>query len=189
MTLTLQGRLRRIDACGASVCLAALAIGFFSVLRPYLVSESRAHDQSAEIAELRERQATRAAEWRTTQQQLREIERSIAAMPFKLRPASMVNTHLAAVVDLAKAVGLSVQDMSPGAAVVGKRFITVPIRLRGTGGFLAATNFLGNLHAAYVDTRVTAFTLNADIGAVDGPASFTFELAWHAVAADVAGGE
>lgn len=189
MTLTLQGRLRRIDACGAGVCIAVLAVGFFSVVRPYLVSESRSRDESAEIAELRQRQAERATEWRSAQQRLRGIEGSIAAMPFKLRPVSMVNTHLAAVVDLAKAAGLTVQDMSPGAAVAGKQFITVPIRLRGTGGFLAATTFLSELHAAYVDTRVTAFALHADIGAVGAPASFTFELTWHAVSADLAGGE
>lgn len=187
MSLSFIARQRRIDACGAGVCLALLAASYFGVVRPYLVAESQARDDAHELADLRHKQAERSAEWRATQQNLREVERTIAAMPFKLRAVSQVNSHLASVVELAKSAGLTVQDMSPGAPIPGKRSVSVPIRLRGTGGFLAATSFLRQLHARFVDTRVTAFTLNADLGAVDAPASFSFELAWHAVPNELAG--
>lgn len=187
MTSTLQGRIRRIDAGGAAACLIVLAVGYFSVVRPYLTGEARTRRERDDLVALNEQEAQRAAEWRTSQQDLQQIERSIAAMPFTLRPVTQVNSHLAQVVELAKGAGLTVQDMNPGSPVVGKRFISVPIKLRGTGGFPEVTEFLSALHARFVDTRVTAFSLNADLGAVNGSASFSFELAWHAVPDDPAG--
>lgn len=187
MMSTFQRRLYRIDAGGAAACVATLAIGYFSAVRPYMSSEAGVRREREELAVLRAKEVQSSSEWRTSQKDLRDIERSIAAMPFTLRPVKQVNTHLAEVIELAKGSGLIVQDMSPGTPIPGRRSVTVPIKLRGTGGFPEATAFLNNLHARFVDTRVTAFLLQADIGAVSGTPSFSFELAWHAVPDDPAG--
>ncbi len=175
--------LRRIDACGAAAAAVILAIGYLTVMRPAVSSQLRVRQDRESLAELRQQALDRSAEWRSIQQQLQAIDRSIASMPFTLRPATQINTQLAEVVELAKTSGLNVLDMSPGPAVTSKRYVSIPIRLRGTGGFPAATSFLNELHSRFVDTRVNSFTLSADLGAVDGDSSFTFDLTWHAVPA------
>ncbi len=174
----------RIYAVGAAVCLSLSAGGYLLGIRPALAAHDRSEANRAELDAQRQKAADLALILSATQRALTTTESQVADLSVRLQPTSTLNDRLARLADAAAAAGLTVQEMQPGAATAPGRdaiYLSLPIRMSGTGTYPASAAFLHALHESFPDTSVqTLECANASNGRDASARTFRFDLAWHA---------
>jgi Tfp pilus assembly protein PilO len=169
-----------IDAAGIALCAALGALWYFGGLQPLsAAAESREALQaqlSEQDAKLQDANNLRAAHRRT----LSKLEEQIHSGQVTLQRLEQLNSRIATLTTLAQSHDLRVDEIRPGAPVVLSRYITVPIRLAGTGSYSDAARFVHALHSELRDLGVAGFELRAEPEAPDKTPTFAFSLLWYA---------
>jgi Tfp pilus assembly protein PilO len=173
----------QIDTIGLGVCAALAGLWYCAGVHP--VSEAAASREVLQT-ELAERDAkldglmaSRAAHQRLATKLSDQIE----AGSVQLKPVEHVNARIAELNALAVRHGLRIDEVRPGAPATLPRFITVPIRLAGTGNYAECSQFLHTLRSDLRDMGVAGFELRGEPEAPDKPPSFAFTLLWYAAPA------
>jgi Tfp pilus assembly protein PilO len=173
----------QIDAVGLGVCAALGAVWYFAGLQP--VSQAAASRETLE-AQLSERD-TRLSELfssrSTHQRTVTVLEEKIQAGSVNLRPVDDVNTRISELNTLAVRHDLRIDEVRPGAPVTLPRYVTVPIRLAGTGSYAECSRFMHALRSELRDIGVAGFDLRGEPEAPDKPPTFAFTLVWYAAPA------
>jgi hypothetical protein len=75
---------------------------------------------------------------------------------------------------------VTLNEIQPGTPTEGPHYLTVPIRVGGSGSYPACAALLHNLRERFPDTTIQSFDLqNAAPGQGENLATFRMELAWH----------
>jgi Tfp pilus assembly protein PilO len=167
----------RIYAAAVLACAALTAGGYALGVAPAMAHSARLEADRVELVSRRQQAAEASAAAAAARTDLAATRDALAALPLKLEPATLVNERLARLTDMASGARLSVAEIRPGAIKEGPDFDAVPISIAGTGTYPACAAFLHRLHAQFPDTTVRSFLAAQAEGA---PATFTFDLVWHA---------
>jgi Tfp pilus assembly protein PilO len=164
---------------GGALALAALGVAWFLVgVRPLMNERERAA-RLADDARLAHESVQTLVQRRDTRRDARDrVERDLAAMTVRLRPAAAVNAQLAELTRLAERHRLRVDSIEPGAPQDTPLAVRVPLRLAGRGASPDAVRFLADLRARFPDIAVDAFEMTAGTGEVD--AAIRFDCVWYA---------
>jgi Tfp pilus assembly protein PilO len=174
-----------VDVVGAAVA-AALTVAFvFGALLPIAVRDRMAAAQADAAVRTQQRANALAASIRAITAEIDGTRTRLASAPLQIRPASALNERLAALVALAAECGLGVQDLKPGDGVRGPKFLMIPVRVSGTGGYPDVTRFLHRLHDRMPDIAVEGFKLAEAPGGNTAGGRYALDLRWVASLSDV----
>ncbi len=182
---------RTIDAIGAGVVVAILAIAFMGGVWPALQGRVRATERARALTEARAA-AQRAADEVTAAEKLRAQLVAERKDELVLQSPAMLNARLAQLTALSGASRVAVHQLNPGSQVMdaSRPFGIVPIKLQGAGEFADCVELLDRLHSEYRDIGATAIKLTVARPASDEHAArldMTLDLAWYTVRGDSAG--
>ncbi len=167
-----------VHGCGAAALLALGAAWFLVGVRPLLNERERA-TQLADEARVAHEAVQTLVQRRDARREDRErIERELASMTVRLRPATAVNAQLAELTKLAERHRLRVDRIEPGAPQDTPLAVRVPLSLAGRGASPDAVRFLADLRSRFPDIAVDAFEVSAGTGEVD--AAIRFDCVWYA---------
>lgn len=169
---------RAVDAAGVAACALLLGLAYLVGLAPRLRERAEAVQQRADLEMGRQEVARLEDERRALQARAADLESKLASGPLRPSRASEVNGRVQAIVELAEQCGLRISQLSPGSPVPGDRFVVVPLKARGTGGYAALTSLISTLHERFPDTAVAALTLTGS-AAGDATPEFSVEFAWY----------
>lgn len=169
-------------ACGVGAALLVTAAGVYFGVRPALerAQELRAMAESVSDRgkKVRATEAATAAAKAMDTQLAAELEKAVL-----LQPAAKINERLADLTARAEQRGLTVEQISPGAAVVNARATAIPIRLSGSCTYTAATQFLRDLRAEYRDMAVVSLQVSGQPTRPGEKAACAAEFVWFAAPA------
>ncbi len=173
-----------IDAIGAGLCLL-LTLGLYTMSISPLRAEQDALDDRRLELKAHQAKADKLSMTRiAVGEQLAGVKASVAEVKLELLPASQINGRIAAVGDLAAALGLKIDSIQPGEAISGSRYEMVPMTLAGSGTYAKCLAFIHELRKALPDTGVSALELSGNpserSGEKGSEARFRFELLWYA---------
>lgn len=163
--------------CVAS--LAALTVGWFAIgVRPLMTETQRASLLADQATAHRDAIHERVVRREERDRRRADIERELAGMSVRLRPASAVNAQLAEITRLAESHRIVVDRIEPGTAVDTPLAIRVPMRFAGVGRSPDAVRFLAALRAGFPDIAVEGFEVSSRAG--DTVAAIQFDCVWYA---------
>ena len=170
-----------IDLAGMAVAAVLTVALVFGVLVPLGTRERQNTGRQEAAARQKQRLNALVATANALKMDVDKTQRLIAASPLNLRPQSALNDRLASIVALSNECGLAVEDMKPGEGVRVRRFMMVPLRMKGRGGYVQSVDFLRRLHEQTPDVGVSAFQLSGSADAGGSGSAFDFELRWLAL--------
>lgn len=173
-------RLLTADAAGLCICLALAGVWYARTIAP--LQEARAA-RNALVAELEPRIQKRGdlvQQTRVQQQTLAGVGQQIAQGELQLRNVDQINHRLAELTSIAAQYGLRLEEVRPAAPVAMQWFITVPIRLSGTGKYPRIGAFLHALPTEFPDVAVVGFEVRGEPEADDREPRFVLSLVWYA---------
>ena len=162
--VTRQPSLWWIDAAGIVVCLLASAVGYATLVRPFL--QKRAAD-AALVREIETRQkavaglesAAEAARDRVTM-----AREQLTAGALELESAVHINKRMAGVTEFFSSCALHVDDMQTGRVSNGPQYDLVPIAIVGWGAYPQCVKLLHGLCVKYPDMSVMRIDLAGNRG-------------------------
>jgi Tfp pilus assembly protein PilO len=170
------------DLAGVAVSLMLSAVFALGVLHP--LHDKGLRSAAATDAAARERQHV--ANLQATIQALStDLDRrttQVSSNPFRLLPASGLNTRLADVASLANACRLTIKDLKPGDAIPTAHGISLPIQMTGSGNYCDLARLIHLLHQQLPDLEVNTFRLTANADEPRANCNFDLELQWRASA-------
>lgn len=182
MRMTLGQSAWSAHGCGVGAALLVTAAGGYFGVRPAMerAQELRAMvDSISDLGKSVRATESAAAAAKTLDAQLAaEIEESVM-----LQPAARINERLADLTARAEQHGLTVEQISPGAAAITARATAIPIRLSGSCTYAAATQFLRELRAEYRDMAVVSLQVSGQPAKPGEKASCAAEFVWFAAPA------
>lgn len=176
-------RLRRItmvDACGLTVCLALAAAWYNFSAAPLREARAERNALKATLEPRLERVTSLEAQARSQQRTLASVGEQIARGELQLRNVDQINQRLADLTSAAAQFNLQLEEVKPGAQVPMHWFITMPIRLTGSGEYPDLGAFLHGLPVMLPDVAVVGFEVRGEPEALDKPPRFVLNLVWYA---------
>lgn len=175
-----RGYSRKIAVVGLVACLGISAAGYFIGIAPALAGLVERRSQEQELAGHKHKSQDLAAELLDTRKRLAGARRELAELPLRLESASTVNRRINQFAVVAGESKVTLNEIQPGSPVEGQHYLTVPIRVSGSGTYPACAALLHNLRERFPDTTVQSFDLqNGTPGQTENLATFRIELAWH----------
>lgn len=172
--------LARIDAAGVAMCLALVAVWYTLSLEP--LRQARA-ERNALDAELQPRLAKAGAlkmQSQSQQNTLAAVGDQIAQGELQLRNIDQINQRLADITAAAGDFHLRLEEVRPGTPVAMQWFITMPIKLTGTGEYPDLGTFLHALPTRFPDVAVVGFEVRGEPEAHEKKPRFVLNLVWYA---------
>jgi Tfp pilus assembly protein PilO len=169
-----------IDLAGVMLCLVLL--GAWYMLRVEPLREARAH-RNALVAELEPRLVkldALHAQSSAQQSTLNSVGQQIVQGELQLRPVDQINQRLAALTSAARNHGLRLDEVKPGAPRAMQWFMTVPLRITGSGEYPQISDFLHRLPSRFPDVAVVGFEVREEPEAIDKTPRFVLNLVWYA---------
>lgn len=178
--MTRQPRLWWMDAAGIGVCLLVSAVGYATLVRPFLEKRSAA---AALVREVETRQkavaglesAAEAARDRVTM-----AREQLTAGALELESAAHINKRMAAVTEYFSNCALHVDDLQTGRVSNGPQYDLVPITIVGRGGYPQCVKLLHGLCVKYPDMSLMRIDLTGGRGERAEMEKFRFEMFWYA---------
>lgn len=188
MTAVQSNRLsgRMIDAAGIGAILAISFAGYWVGVRP-------AMKRTEEIKSAFNSLASREREAREAEAARLDVERELAAATaslasaVRLVPVSKMNERLAALADAAKRNDIAVSQLTPGAPVIGPKYVSVPVKLSGSCSYLGLTDLLRQIRRDMPDTAVSTIAIAVDPSGKEATSAYSIDLVWFAAPAGLAG--
>ncbi len=170
-----------IDAAFAGA-IVLLTIGvYFTAVSPLVVSRAQARHQQMELARQRREAHDLSTAVANLNHELVDLQQAIDAGPVQLQPVHRINLRLAQINALAEECGMTIDEISPGEAIDGEHFKSVPIRVVAVGDYPTCTGFVHQFQQRFRDSRVIWLELNAGSPSEDvNHAKAVFKLAWYA---------
>lgn len=179
---------RTIDACGAGVIGACVALAYALGVHPVMDARKVAEREQARLEEAIARADQAELSVRTARRRVESLEARLADA-VRLQPAGALNERLSRLSAMADGYRLGIDRLSPAAARSGATWVEVPLSMGGTGGFADCLAFLSDLHESHPDVKVSGFRISGGAGP-DGralPVQFGMDLVWYAEPAGLAG--
>jgi len=168
-----------VNSVGCGVCLI-FTIGVYVVLiHPFWQHNSVHAQQKQQLSSYSVKLRERTNHLGHLQHRLDGVRRHLKAGALQLKPASVINQHLAALTDLANEYHLNVGTIQPESAIHNQQYAAVRIRLTASGDFPNCTRFLHALHIQFPDTSVSSFDLAGEPQAPGTPVRFEIDLEWY----------
>jgi len=183
----LRAKLRKIDGACAGTCVVIAAAGYLLGIRPAVQQRMTLSEARTALVDQERRAAEAENEVYKLKGRLADLQNRLSTMDVRLDTADRINTRFERITKLADQNGLALNQMAPGMTASGDRFVTVPIRMSGTGTFGGCVAFLGTLVKDYRDLGVSGFHLAAMQQPGRTDATFAFDLTWYAAPAASAG--
>jgi len=181
---------RVIDSVGIALLLVVFAAAYALGVHPALDRRAAAALDRATL--ITEHANAKAAELALLDAQARR-DAIVARQGTQLvlEKAEQTNSRISRLTALAAAEMIAIQQLTPGAPTrePGKPFISVPIRVQGTGEFAHCVSFLARLREEHQDIAVpTANLVIAQPASENQPArlDITLDLVWYAAPDDSA---
>jgi hypothetical protein len=177
-----------IDACGAGVIAACVALAYALGVHPVMDARKVAEREQARLGEAIARADQAELSVHTARRRVESLEARLAEA-VRLQPAGALNERLSRLSAMADGYRLGIDRLAPAAARSGATWVEVPLSMGGTGGFADCLAFLSDLHESHPDVKVSGFRLSGGAGP-DGralPVQFGIDLVWYAEPAGLAG--
>jgi Tfp pilus assembly protein PilO len=169
-----------INLAGAATC-ALMTAGW------YLISLAPQQEARAQRQDLWEQLQPRLDKIGTLENQvladrllLSAVGEQIARGELQLRSIEQINQRIADITAAAGGHGLRLDEVKPGTPGTTHWFMTVPVRLSGSGDYPRLAAFLHALPTLFPDVAVTGFQIRGEPEAVDKPPRFELNLVWYA---------
>jgi Tfp pilus assembly protein PilO len=173
----------QIDAAGVAVCAGLGAIWYFCGLQPVSQASASREVLTAQLAEC-DAKLDGLMNARNHHARLADsLSHDIEASSVQLSAVGHLNARIADLNALASKHHLRIDEVRPAAPIALPRYVTVPIRLAGTGSYAECAGFLHALRGELRDMGVSGFELHGEPEAPDKPANFAFSLVWYAAPA------
>lgn len=170
----------RVYGTAVAVCAGLSVAAYLFGVQPALATHDADQAYAAELQSRRDKTADLVAELATTRRNLDRTRAQVEALPLRLEPASTMNQRLARLADLASAVGLTINEVQPGAPIDAAPYQSVPLRISGNGTYPACARFLHRLRDKFPDTAVRSFEAANPSPTRDNTAgTFRLELTWY----------
>jgi hypothetical protein len=181
---------RVIDSAGIALLLVVIATAYALGIHPALDRRAAAElDRATLITESENAKAATSA----LQDALARRDAILARQGTQLilESADQTNSRISRLTALAAAEKIAIQQLTPGAATrePGKPFISVPIRVQGSGEFADCVAFLSRLREEHQDIAVPTASLAVAQPASENQAArldITLDLVWYAAPDDPA---
>jgi Tfp pilus assembly protein PilO len=172
-------------ATGALACAALSAAAYFGWVQPIQERHDQQIAQRVEL-ETRHRKAMALANALTgAKYEAAKARQAVAAMTLQVQPAAGINERLHRLATLARASGLSIDEMQQGAAFESTHFQVIPIRVAVTGTYPASAGFLHSLREKFPDTTVRSFeSINTNPARESPTGTCRLELLWYTAKPD-----
>lgn len=184
--LATLAKITPVDVAGL-VVLTAMALAFvFGLLGPLAERGQRAAAQAESGVRQQQRINGTIASIRALKAEIEQTKTAITASPLRILPQTALNARVAALVALSAECGLVVDELKPGAAVRGTRFVAVSVEMTGHGSYRDSARFLRLLHERFSDVGVCGFRLSGAPEQPGSACSVVFDLQWLALPQDAA---
>jgi len=177
-----QWTLRALCVDGVAIAVGACvsAALYFGSIRPAMLASAGVEATRERIEGERETVERLRKDRRDLDRAIAQVRGDLAELRVLPEPLSRLNQRLSALTELTSAVGLHVDQLTPGKTTPAAKHSTVAIRLTGRGGYQACAGFLLRLHEEMPDTAVSGLRASANIDSPDRPIEFVFDLLWYA---------
>lgn len=179
----------QVDGIGLGVLLVLSAAVYFFGARPLLSARADAARQAETVATRQQEVDDTSRKLESTSGRLRQVSRELSDDAIALQSASQTNTRVAELTKRATEDRLEINEIKPGTPEPGPRFVRVPIRITGSGSFLACAGFMHHLREQFRDMGLAAFDLSGDASSSPDAVRFTFDLTWYTAPAVQASAE
>jgi len=170
----------RVDLIGAAVLVVLTSVFVLGPVRGGLRQRAVAKVQRTELAAQESRLAQADRILMAVKKDYGAVEARLAQSALHLEPSANVNSRLARISELAIEAGLQIDEIKPGAPLMGEHYETVPIFLAGNGTYRQCAVFLHQLRQALPDTGAESLELSGNAAAPAATGTFRFNLHWHA---------
>lgn len=181
---------RVIDSAGIAMLLVVIAAAYALGVHPALDRRAAAElDRATLITESENAKAATSA----LQDAIARRDAILARQGTQLilESSDQANSRISRLTALAAAEKIAIQQLTPGAPTrePGKPFISVPIRVQGSGEFAQCVSFLSRLRDEHRDIAVPTASLSIAQPASENQAArldITLDLVWYAAPDDPA---
>ncbi len=168
---------RSVDAAGVSLCLGVLAAFYFLAAAPLLSQQSEARWAAESMKAENDRIGQLTAALRLTRQSINSTTQRLGRFGVAGPRDATVNERIAALVELAKSMGLQLAETTPGPPRTGKEFDAIPVRVGGRGTLAGIAKFLDTLHTDLADVGVETLDIRGgSAGSRNGASDVEFSL-------------
>lgn len=165
------------DTLGAAAILGLAAATYGLGVHPVREHQAQAAVAKSVVAEREAQLASVLEDTAKAREAIKGAEAELKAI-FPLHEIARQNERLGELSAAAEIMGLTLDELRPGAVVWDRRFGAVPIRLSGSGGFEPFVAFLRVIASSFPDIRVVSFNLGAQPASPSNVPTFSTELVW-----------
>jgi Tfp pilus assembly protein PilO len=151
-----------IHIAGLAALAVIVAAAWLLGVKPIGQIEARRGVHQAELDELRQSIAKRAALLGQYNTAIAEFQQELASSKVTLKSHTHRNAYLASLTQLAKSTGLRIDSVQPQTMVIAARFNLVPIEIAASGSHPAVLRFLSAIKHQMPDTGVLALQATAN---------------------------
>jgi Tfp pilus assembly protein PilO len=173
-------RLATVDIAGLLVCILVLAGWYGLSIAPLRDARAQRNALLAELHPRREKLAEMHTQARSQETTLASVRGQILEGQLQLLPVDKVNRRLADITAAAREHGLRLDEIRPGEPAATRWFMTVPMRLLGSGDYPDIGAFLHWLPSSFPDVAVVAFEIRGEPESLDKAPRFVLNLVWYA---------
>lgn len=170
----------QVDVAGLVACVALSGAAVAGGVWPMLDHQERRRQLRAELAASEAELADLESTLALAAERVAAVTDAMERSRLDLQPVGALNARIDELTRLATEAGVTVDEITPGAAASMPHVVSVAVRVGGRGSFAGCTAFLSGLARAFPDVRVETLRLAAAPAQPELGVALMADLTWFA---------